>query len=99
MAMSGAHGLLAIAITAVPRLVRSTGSNRSELGGIGGGPSGRPFTTLDRVKSTFGFSATLLPEFSGAPAAIHLWIRSRLSLAILGDFGGMYGSCRWFASR
>src|SRR5438105_2654755 len=100
MATSGAHGLLAIAVTAVARAARTTGSRRSELGGIGGGPSGRPFATLGRVKSTFGLvTTTLLPAFSGAPPAIHLWITSRLSFAIFGERGGMYGSCTWAARR
>lgn len=93
-ATSGAQGLAARAVTAVSRAARTSGSRRSDGGGIGGGPAGLPFAAPARVKSTFGRSGTttLLPAFSGAPPAIHWWRMSSGSFAILGELGGMNGS-------
>ena len=71
-ATNGAHGLAAIAVTAVSRVALTADSLVMVTGGIGGGPVGLPFVTEEREKSTFGLvsTTTLLPEFSGAPSLI-----------------------------
>src|SRR5262245_60821531 len=86
-----------MAVIAESRCALTMGSMRMFAGGIGGGPSGLPFDGLLRVKSTLGLSGmlTLLPEFSGAPPAIHFLMTSSVASGSFGSFGGMNGSLAW----
>src|SRR5258707_189955 len=61
---------------------------------MGGGPSGLPLVAPLREISTFGLAGmlALLPAVSRAPAPNHLRMVSIFSAAIIGDFGGMFGS-------
>src|SRR5579884_1365456 len=98
MAISGAHGLLAMAVIALARVVWTIGSV-GRLCGIGGGPAGRPLATDVSERLYFGLeTATLLPEFSGAPFSIQMRMSSSDSLGRGGDLGGMNGSCWWLTS-
>src|SRR6516162_7197963 len=99
--MSGAQGLAAREVIAPARTVRVAGSRLSRAVGIGGGPSGLPLTIDLSPISTFGLFAgfALLPAFSSAPPAIQPRIVSRLSLARIGDLGGICGSALCATSK
>src|SRR5262249_24099165 len=94
MATSGAQGLVAIARTALGRRAVTTGSIFSlPAAGIGGGPSGRPFTADFRpVSVVLGITTTLLPEICRALCSIHSFMVLSCGCAILVAEGGILGS-------
>src|SRR5579883_415102 len=97
MATSGAHGLVAIARIAPGRRAVTIGSSFTlPSTGMGGGPSGRPFTIDFRPMSVGGCGVTvvLLPAFARAPCSIHSLSVARDASAILLPLGGIFGSSR-----
>src|SRR4051794_23919606 len=96
MATSGAHGLFAIATTALG-LAFATNGSVERYSGIAGLPAGLPRAEGSSLNSNFGFAFTAAvdPEFSSAPPSIHLRISSISASGILAELGGILGSSLW----
>ena len=91
-AASGAHGLVASAVTAFPRFDCTSGSVE-RFSGIAGGPSGLSVLTAvgESAIDAFFFTLTTLSLFSKAPVSIHFEIVASMSSGSFGSFGGITG--------